>query len=120
MKRAAALACVALAACSATPPAAPPDPGKAETGPEASAAVEAATVCVQKMNGGVNDGYSLVIAQATARRDPSDGARWIVTFPPGHYLGRLPPPEPGQPLMIVVEPAKNSACTAVPAAPHDR
>ena len=117
-----ALACVALAACSAAPPLSAPrqDIALVESAPEARAAIAAATVCAQTHGGGINDGFAVAVEQATARRDPDDSARWIVTFPPGHYMGRLPPPGPGATLRIAVEPAKSSRCTVAPPTPVDR
>ena len=117
-----ALACVALAACSATPPLSAPrqDIAPAEAGPEARAAITAATMCVQTSGGGIHDGFVVAVDQATARRDPADHARWIVAFPPGHYMGRLPPPGPGATLTIAVEPGEHGRCTVVPEAPVDR
>lgn len=114
----------ALTACSATPaapaiPGLPASVGEPEQGAEASAAIAAAKLCVQT-TGGMNDGFVVAVEEATAHRDPSDAARWIVAFPPGHYLGRLPPPGPGSTLLIAVEPAKSSRCTAVPSTPPVR
>jgi hypothetical protein len=103
--RVVALACVALAACSAAPLSAPrQDIAPAEAGPEARAAIAAATICVQSSVVSTSNGFAVLFDQATARRDPADGARWIVAFPPGHYLGRLPPPGPGATVTIAVEP----------------
>lgn len=119
MKRAASLLLVALAACSegSTPTAGtatPPGLGPAEQGAEASAAIAAATRCVQEQAIPVdNRGYLVLFEQATAHRDASDRSRWIVAFPPGMYLGRLPPPGPGQPLLIAVDPRKDSRCTTL-------
>ncbi len=103
----------ALTACSASP-------GPAEQGPEASAAIAAATRCVQTTEVGMNNGFSVATEKATASRDPDDASRWIVAFPPGHYMGRLPPPGPGETRMIAVEPAKSSRCTAVRSTPAVR
>jgi hypothetical protein len=116
VKRVVALACVALAACSAAPLSAPrQDIAAAESGPEARAAITAATLCVQSSVGSTSDGFAVLFDQATARRDPGDHARWIVAFPPGHYLGRLPPPGPGTTLTIAVEPGESGRCTGLPA-----
>jgi hypothetical protein len=116
MKLGAALVLAALTACSATPGAHGPD----EQGPEASAAIAAATSCVQTTEAGINNGFGLLLEKATARRDPDDAGRWIVAFPPGYYMGRLPPPGPGETLMIAVEPAKSSRCTVVRSTPAAR
>jgi hypothetical protein len=115
VKLGAALVLAALTACSASP-----SPGPDEQGPEASAAIAAATRCVQTTEAGMNNGFGVVPEKATASRDPDDAARWIVAFPPGYYMGRLSPPGPGETLLIAVEPAKSSRCTAVRSTPAAR
>jgi len=117
VKRGTALMLAALTACSASPA---PGLAPADDSAEARAAIAAATVCMQTMESTTNFGYAVAVEQATARRDPSDGAGWIVAFPPGHYMGRLPPPGPGETLLLAVNPAKSSRCTAVPSTPAAR
>ena len=113
---------MALAACSAAPPLSAPrqDIAPAESGPEARAAIAAAMVCVQTSVGSTSDGFAVLFDHATARRDPADGARWIVAFPPGRYLGRMPPSRPGATLTIAVEPGKSGRCSGLPPTPADR
>lgn len=108
----------ALTACSAS--SGPTGLGPAEQGAEASAAIAAAKSCVQTTGSLTSNGFTVDVDKGTARRDPNDAARWIVAFPPGPYLGRLPPPGPGEPLLLAVAPTKGSECTVVPKAPTAR
>jgi hypothetical protein len=113
VKLALSLAVLALAACSAATPASSP----IEHGPDSDAAIAAAKLCVKITDGVTNDGYTVVVDEATARRDPADGSRWLVEFPAGQYMGRLPPPHLGSPLVLAVEPGKSGQCTTVPPTP---
>ena len=116
MKRGAALLLAMLAACSAATSSS--GLGPAEQSVEASAAIAAAIRCTQAASYvTAGYGYTLAVDQATAHRDPKDSGRWIVMFPPGVYMGRLPPPGPGEPLLIAVNPSKDSRCTNVPVGP---
>jgi hypothetical protein len=115
--RAAALACLALAACSgaASTPGLPTGFGAAEQGADASAAVAAARLCVVRTGGSSHDGFQVAFERGEAHRDESDGSQWIVVFPPGEYLGRLPPSGRGSTLLVAVETTANGRCSVVPA-----
>jgi hypothetical protein len=123
VKLAGALMFAALTACSAAPATSrqPGGLGPAEHGEDASAAIAEARACVEHNQAwSMNGGFGARVDEATAHRDPSDGSRWIVMFPAGHYMGRLPPPGPGTALLIAVTPPKGSPCKAVPSSPPAR